>query len=375
MQYINKDLFEIEEGITYLNCSMMSPLLKSVKEAGFKALDKRSKPWELSESDWFVDAENLRSKAADIFQTSGDNIAIVPSVSYGLATAAKNFSVKPGKSIVVIEDQFPSNYYVWDNLCKQNDLKIITIKKQNDKLLTDTILEKINPDTGIVAVTNCHWVDGSLIDLEKICNAVKSVNAYLVLDLSQSLGVLPTNINKIDPDFAVAVGYKWLLGPYSLGYLYVSPKWQHKGEPLEYNWSARKGSDDFSKLTGYVSEYWTGARKFDMGESAQFNTLPMSIAALEQILKWGVENIQSSVKDLTKMISENIRYDKDSQRPITPNAGHIVGIPLGNRNKELLKKKFKENNIFVSFRGSSIRVSPHLYNDVSDIERLLNCLY
>ena len=372
-----KHLFEIDNDITYLNCAMMSPLLKSVKEAGIKALEKRAKPWKLTERDWFDDAEILRGKAAKIFQTSENNIALIPSVSYGLATAAKNIfmaspKLKAGKSIIVVEDQFPSNFYVWDNLSKQQDLKLITIKKENDKILTDSILENINSKTGIVAVPNCHWIDGSLIDLEKISEAVKSVGAYLALDLSQSLGVLPVNINKIDPDFAVAVGYKWMLGPYSLGYMYVSPKRQDSGEPLEYNWSTRKGSDDFSKLTGYVSEYQTGARKFDMGESAQFNILQMSIAALDQILQWGVENIQASIKILTDKISENL--SNNYEKPLTPHAGHLMAVPIGTRDKELLKKRFKEKKIFVSFRGTSIRIAPHLYNDASDIDRLLECL-
>jgi selenocysteine lyase/cysteine desulfurase len=196
----------------------------------------------------------------------------------------------------------------------------------------------------------------------------------LVLDLSQSLGALSININKIDPDFAVAVGYKWMLGPYSLGYMYISPRWQDKSEPLEYNWSTRKGSVDFSKLTGYTSEYRTGARKFDMGEFAQFNTMPMSIAALDQILKWRVENIQSSIKMLTDIISENLSKVKAYQKPLTPNAGHIIAVPIGNHDKESLKKKFSEKKIIVSLRGSSIRISPHLYNDTSDIDRLLECL-
>ncbi len=263
---------------------------------------------------------------------------------------------------------------MWDELSKKLGLKILTVKKQNDKLLTDNILENINSETGIVAIPNCHWMDGSLIDLEKISEAVKTVNAHLVLDLSQSLGALPVNINKIDPDFAVSVGYKWMLGPYSLGYMYVSPRWQEKGEPLEQNWSIRKGSDDFAKLTGYTTEYRTGTRKFDMGEFAQFNTLPMSIAALDQILKWGVENIQSHIKVLTNIISENLCKDKGYQRPVTPNAGHIISVPIGNRNVESLKKKLSENKIFVSFRGSNIRISPHLYNDASDIEKLISCL-
>ncbi len=369
-----KDLFEIDNEIVYLNCAMMSPLLKSVKETGINGLERRAKPWKLRDKDWFENAEVLRNKAAKIFQTSVDSVAIVPSVSYGLAVAAKNLKVERRKSIIIIEDQFPSNYYVWDNLSKQLDLKIITIKKQNDKLLTDSILEKINSETGIVAIPNCHWIDGSLINLETISEAAKTVNAYFVLDLSQSLGVLPININKIDPDFAVAVGYKWMLGPYSLGYMYVSPRWQDKGEPLEYNWNTRKGSDDFSKLTGYTSEYRTGARKFDMGEFSQFNTMPMSIAALDQILKWGVENIQSSIKVLTNIISENFSKDKAYKKPLTPYAGHIIAVPIGNRDAESLKKKLSENKVVVSYRGSSIRISPHLYNDTSDINKLINCL-
>jgi selenocysteine lyase/cysteine desulfurase len=367
------NLFDIEEGITYLNCSSMSPLLKSVKEAGINSLERRSKPWKLTDKDWFEDAEVLRNKASKIFQTSVDNVALIPSASYGLATAAKNLKVKSGKSIILIEEQFPSNFYVWDELTKKLDLKLITIKKQNDKLLTDSIIESINSETGIIAIPNCHWIDGSLIDLERISKAVKEVNAYLILDLSQSLGALPINIDKIDPDFAVSVGYKWMLGPYSLGYMYVSSRWQN-GEPLEYNWSARKGSDDFKSLTFYTPEYRNGARKFDMGEFSHFNTMRMAIAALDQILNWGVENIQSYIKELTNIISENLSKHKDYQKPLTPNAGHIISVPIGNRDLESLKKKFVENKIFVSFRGSSIRISPHLYNDDSDINKLLNCL-
>ncbi|HSP86669.1 MAG TPA: aminotransferase class V-fold PLP-dependent enzyme [Ignavibacteriaceae bacterium] len=368
-----KNLFELDKGVTYLNCANMSPLLKSVKEAGINALERRGKPWDLVSLDWFTDGEVLRKKAANIFRTTADNISFIPSASYGLATAAKNFHLKNSKSIILIEDQFPSNYYVWDNLSKKLDLKIITIKKENDKLLTESILENINSETAIVAIPNCHWIDGSLIDLEKISKAIKEVNAHLVLDLSQSLGVLPINIDKIDPDFAVSVGYKWMLGPYSFGYMYVSPRWQDKGEPLEYNWSTRKGSEDFSTLTNYTSEYRTGARKFDMGEFSQFNTLRMAIAALDQILNWGVENIQSYTKILTNYISENLGKNINYQKPVTPNAGHIIAVPIGN-NAKGLKNKLSKNKIVVSYRGSFIRISPHLYNDISEIDKFINCL-
>ncbi len=378
---IFKDLFELDEDITYLNCASMSPLLKSAKEAGIKSIEKRSKPWTLTDVDWFGDAEILRGKVSQVFQTSADNIAVIPAASYGLALAAKNIGrtiiSSPKKSngnIILIDDQFPSNYYVWDNLSKQFDLKINIIIKQHNKELTDLLIESINTDTVIVAIPNCHWIDGSLIDLERVSTAVKSVNAYLVLDLSQSLGALPININKIDPDFAVATGYKWMLGSYSLGYMYIAPRWQDIGEPLEYNWAARKGSEVFAALTNYTTEFKTGGRKFDMGEYAQFNSVPLAIAAVDQILKWGVENIQSNIKILTDIINNSIYSGGNFKLPVTPKASHIASVPLLNRNVDLIKQRLIDKKIYVSFRGDTIRVSPHLYNDTSDINNFLECL-
>jgi len=111
-----------------------------------------------------------------------------------------------------------------------------------------------------------------------------------------------------------------------------------------------------------------------MGEFAQFNTIQMSIAALDQILKWGVENIQSSIKLLTDIISENFAKDKTYLKPLTPKAGHIISVPVGNRDIKSLKQKILEKKIKISFRGSSIRISPHLYNDANDINSLIDCL-
>jgi selenocysteine lyase/cysteine desulfurase len=369
-----KKLFDIDNEIIYLNCANMSPLLKSVKDAGIKGLESRAKPWKLTAKDFFENAEILRRYAGEIFQTSEDNIAIIPSASYGLATAAKNLKVTAGKAVLILENQFPSNFYVWDNLATQLDLKIIIVKRQDRKGLTHCILECINSETGIVAIPNCHWMDGALIDLERISEAVKAVNAFLVLDLSQSLGALPINIGKIDPDFAVSVGYKWLLGPYGLGYMYVSPRWHGKGEPLEYSWQTRKGSDDFTSITSYTSDYRKGARKFDMGEYSQFNTIHMAIAALKQILEWDVKNIQSSLKALTQIVSDNCSINKTNQFVLTPTAGHIISIPIGDKDSSHIKKKLSDNKIVISYRGTFIRVSPYLYNDTSDIESLVRCL-
>jgi selenocysteine lyase/cysteine desulfurase len=218
-----------------------------------------------------------------------------------------------------------------------------------------------------VSIPNCHWTDGTYIDLEKISEAVKAVNAFLVLDLSQSLGVLPINIEKIDPDYALTVGYKWLLGPLGMGYMYIAPRWQDSSEPLEYSWITRKGSDNFKELTTYTNDYRAGARKFDMGEFSQFNLMPMSIAGLKQITGWKIENIQSALAELTTLIAERLSLEKLER------VGHIIGIPLADRDINTIKNKLSEKKIVVSFRGTSIRISPHLYNEAGDIDKLVEC--
>ena len=368
-----KDLFLLEQGLTYLNCANMSPMLKSVNEAGLQALETRATPWKIASEDWFSNAEKLRILASRIFQTDSDNIALIPSASYGLAAAAKNFNLSAGKEIIVLDQQYPSNYYVWGNLASQQNLEIVIVQKIKNKTLTESILEKINSKTGIIAVPNCHWINGIYIDLQQISEASKSVGSYFVLDLSQSLGVLPIDIDKIDPDFAVSVGYKWLMGPYGLGYMYVSKKWQDVGEPLEYSWLNKKGSENFANLVNYESGYREGARKFDMGGFPQFNILPMSIAALEQVNNWEIGYVQAEIKKLTdKIITYKKQVGNYDETAIS--VGHIASIPLNNLNVNKLKERLQSDNVVISFRGTSIRVSPHLYNDFDDIDKLLFCL-
>ncbi len=256
-------------------------------------------------------------------------------------------------------------------MANAQNLQIVTIKKSKDKTLTESILEKITNKTGIIAIPNCHWIDGALIDLYQISAAAKTVSSYLVLDLSQSLGVLPIDIDRIQPDFAISVGYKWMLGPYSLAYMYVSERWQEKGEPLEYSWVTRKGSEDFSDLN-YVQGFRKGARKFDMGELAQFHLLPIAIAGLEQILTWKTNFIQAEIRKLTDKIVK-YKKEKNLMDENFTGAGHITSIPFNNLDSAILKNRLQENKISISFRGTVIRVSPHLYNSKEDIDKLINC--
>jgi len=369
-----RDLFEIPDGVTFLNCANMSPQLRSVTSSGIEAVKSKESPWLISPPDWFSAPERLRELAAKLIGVDAEAVALVPSVSYGIAIAAANVKVERGQYIVLLNEQFPSNVYAWKVLAAQQNANIRTVQREPGGTWTDAVLAAIQNDTAVVTVPNCHWTDGSLIDLVQVGAKARSVGAALVVDASQSLGAYPIDIMKVQPDFLVSVGYKWLMGPYGLGYLYVAPVWREQGLPIENSWLSRAGSEDFARLVDYQDEYRSGARRFDMGEFPQFVLVPMAIEALRQILNWGVENIQNSLAILTKEIEQRVLKIGGSALPAGKRAAHMIGIRLPNGLPDQLSKRLASENIFVSIRGDSIRVAPHLYNDKADIDRLFEVL-
>jgi selenocysteine lyase/cysteine desulfurase len=306
--------------------------------------------------------------------TDSDAVALVPAASYGIATAAANLPLSPGQTIVILHQQFPSNVYAWYELAKKKGGRVVVAQREPDVDWTEALIEAIEENTAIVAVPQCHWTDGSMVDLERVGKRARSVGAGLVIDASQSLGAGVLDLERIQPDFLTAVGYKWLLGPYGLGYLYVAPKWRESGVPLEQSWIARAGSDDFSRLVDHTDAYRPGARRFDMGESPQFVLAPMAIAALQQILAWGVERIQQTLSLLTEKVAQLAAEIDYSVLPAEQRSAHMIGIRPAHGIPANLAQALQEANVFVSVRGDSIRIAPYLYNDVNDLERLFEVL-
>jgi len=381
-------LFTLPENITYLNCANMSPLMKTVEEAGIRAIEERRRPWAISADQWFEPAEELRSLFAGLIGAGRDQVALIPSVSYGIAIAKNNIQLNPSQKIVVLDQEYPSNVYAWKELSAASGAAMVTVKREGDESWTAAVLKAIDEHTGLVAISNCHWTDGSLIQLELVSKKVKEVNARLVIDASQSLGAYPLDVARIQPDFLVTVGYKWLMGPYNLAYLYADPRYLQDGRPIEFSWMVKAGSDDFTRLVDYTEAYKPGARRFDAGEFASFIHIPMATAALRQLSAWGVEHIQETLSGLTDNISIRARelglatparepWLAAGEQEISARqtrVGHMVGIRFPGDRIEAVRKKLVENNIYISFRGSSMRVAPHLYNDVRDVERLFEVL-
>jgi selenocysteine lyase/cysteine desulfurase len=368
-----RHLFDIPEDVAYLNCAYMSPLMKPALEAGTAGLARKAHPWEITADKFFSGADEFREIASQIIDSSPDDIAIVPSASYGIATAARNLPLQKGQSILVLEEQFPSNYYPWQRRAEETGAKLKVVAWPEDSDWTSGVLNSLTADVAIAALPHVRWTSGGRLDLVRISEACREIGAALALDLTQSLGALPFSVNDVQPDFAVAATYKWLLGPYSAGLLYVAPKRQG-GMPLEENWIQRANASDFSSLILYTENYDKGARRFDMGERANFALLPAAVCAMKQLLQWNIARISEISGTLNRHLAQ-AAADLGFFAPAEPlRAPHYLAL----RRKDAIPKELPEmlakEKVFVSIRGSSIRVTPNVYNTAEDCDRLIACL-
>jgi selenocysteine lyase/cysteine desulfurase len=267
------DKFDIPNDVHYLNCAYMSPQLRSVTEAGVRAMARRGKPWQLTPADFFAESEQVRGLFVELVCADVDGVAIIPSVSYGIGVAAANLPIDAGQHILYLDDQFPSNVYPWMEVAEERNAQLVTVPRPADHDWASAVLEQIDSNTAVVAVSNCHWTDGTLLDLVRVGRKARETGAALVVDATRSLGAAAFDIAKIQPDLLVTATYKWLLGPYSLGFVYVAEKWR-TGKPLEYGWIVRAGSENFGGLVDYNRDFQPGARRFDVGERSNFALRP-----------------------------------------------------------------------------------------------------
>ena len=366
-------LFDVPDHVSYLNCAYMSPLMKSVSEAGKKGVMRKASPWEISPSDFFTDSESLREVFARLIRCTADDVAITPAVSYGISTAARCLPVEKGQSIVIAEGQFPSNYYPWRERAKEVEAEVKIVPRPSDGDWTSAVLEALDDSTAIVALPHCHWADGGLFDLRLIGEHCRNRGIYLVVDASQSLGILPFSVQEVQPDFLAVPTYKWLLGPYSLGFLYVSKRWQDS-LPIEHSWFHRRDAENFSALVDYEERFVAGARRFDVGERSNFALLPMADAAIRQILDWGVENIRDTVTAVSRRLAEETSSLGLESLPASLRASHYLCLNLPEKAPADLPSHLAKDHVYVSIRGSSLRVTPHLYNTEQDVDRFLTAL-
>jgi len=370
-------LFEMPRDICYLNSASYSPLPLRTQDAGRAAIGRKGKPWTLDADFANGQHERARTAAARLIHADPADIALIPSIGYGVATAAKVLTIDRGARVIVLEDDHSSPVLEWQTRAAAQGFTVETVRRPGDGDWTSAVLAAIQrsgaPPVSLASISSVHWSDGGLIDIEKVGAALRQRAATFLVDATHSAGVLTMDVKRLDPDFVLFPTYKWLLGPYGRAFLYIAKRHQG-GIPLEQTSFGRRDVRAENEVYFADVRYVSDAGRFDMGERDHFISMEMASIGMEMMAEWGATAIAQRLLMLTERIAEGVRGTGVGvpERHLRP--PHILSLSFRDGMPTGLIEGLATEGIYVAARLGRMRISPHVYNDEADAERFVAAL-
>ncbi len=366
-------LFPVTERANYLNHAAVSPPPRPTINAIQAQLADVSENGSVNFRDWLAVKESARRLLAEMLGARPAQVAFMRNTSDGLSTVANGLNWRPGDNLVTFRNEFPSNIYPWLRLRDAFGVEVRMCEERDGRIDLDELIALIDGRTRIVAVSMVQYASGFRADLERIGRAARAHDALLVVDVIQGLGVLPIDVEAEFVDVAAGAGHKWLLTPEGVGLLYLSARARERIQPTLVGWISVPDPDDFANF----EQGWNrGTLAWETGTSpvSLFYGLEASLKLLNQI---GIPAIQAHLEMLTDHLCERLRdtaYRVVSSRRAGEKSQilcieHTAGLsPMD------LYVHLKDRNIITAPRGGRLRISPHLYNTVEEIDALVQAL-
>ncbi|THD75487.1 MAG: aminotransferase class V-fold PLP-dependent enzyme [Bradyrhizobium sp.] len=372
-----RDLFEMPRNICYLNSASYSPLPLRTQQAARAAVGRKAMPWTLDAAFANGQHERARVAAARLINADPADIALIPSISYGVATAAKVLTIPRGTRVIVLENDHSSPVLEWQTRADAEEFTVETIRRPADGDWTSAVLAAIErsgaPLVSLASISSVHWSDGGSIDIEKVGAALRQRGAMFLIDATHSAGVLTMDVRRLDPDFVIFPTYKWLLGPYGRAFLYIARRHQG-GIPLEQTAFGRRDVRAENEVYFTDTRYVPDARRFDMGERDHFISMEMASIGMEMMAEWSQAAIVQRLLMLTERIAEGVRGfgvgvpERRVRAPHILSLGFKDGLPAG------LVEGLATEGVYVAARLGRMRISPHVFNDEADADRFVAAL-
>jgi selenocysteine lyase/cysteine desulfurase len=367
-------LFDIPREICYLNAASWSPLPIATQEAGRVGVARKGRPWSIDPALSERQFERARRAAARLINAEPDDVALISSVSYGVAAAAKLATVPAGTRVLVLENDHSSAVLEWTTRARAGRFTVDAVPRPDDGDWTAAVLAAIDapgtPPVVLASISSVHWADGGTIDMDRVAAALRKQGAMLLVDATHAAGVMKIDVRAFDPDFLVFPTYKWLLGPYGRAFLYIAKRRQD-GVPLEQTSYGRRAINSEQETYYRDIEFVAGARRFDMGERDHFISLEMASVGMELLAQWGCDAVQARLRTLTCRLADELRDDGVTIPDVAVRAPHILSLQFPAGMPERLVRELADEQVYVAPRIGRMRISPHVYNDEEDIERFL----
>lgn len=365
------DAFRIPEGRLYFDTASNAPRTVAVDAALREAWAEATAPWRLSFADWEAQVERVRAQASRLFHADhredADAVALVPSVAHAMSAVAAGWPLRAGDVVGIADGEFPSALLPWQVRCAATGARLEAVPRADATVGFLALLER---RPALLVLSESHWRDGRRLDLDRIAVAARDAGVPLVLDLSQSLGVLPCDVDRWRPAFAMSVGYKWLLAHKGLCPLWASPEWRERIAPIEQHWQGRAPAAAWRFDVDRAPPYRDGARRFDGGEVADPLRLAVLETALAQVLAWTPAAIATRLDALLARLRTQLEDAGLGHWCIAPSSPHLLGLAPPASRLDALRQAFAAAGMVCIERDGVFRLAPHLHVDEAAIDRV-----
>jgi selenocysteine lyase/cysteine desulfurase len=363
--------FDLPPSVCYLDAASITPRASRIATAGIEAIGRTLRPWAHRNIDKAPLVQRLRELTAALIGANPRDMALTPAVSYGIATAAANVPVRAGSRVLALAGDHPSSSLVWQKAALAAGASVDTVARPADGDWTRAIVERIDdaraPAVSVAALAPLHWSDGALIDLSRIAPLLHARGAALVIDATQAAGVMPLDVQALQPDFLAFPAYKWLLGPYGCAYLYAHPR-HHEGVPLEHHMGNRVFPNLTPRDAVHDFSFLPGAQRFDRGERDDGLLLSLAAGGLELLHSVSAAERLAHVRALTDRLAAGLAGLPVECLASSLRAPHVMGLQLRGAEALPTVRALEQVSVFTSARLGNLRVAPYLYNDDDDID-------
>ena len=362
------------DDVTYLNFAAHAAIPRVALNAVQLSVAAKMRPHIVDDRSFFSVAASLRQTLATLIGASADEVALTSGAGAGLAAIAYALKWSAGDEVIIARGEFPVQYATWKPMEAREGIKVRIAVPQGQFIQSDDLVAAMTPSTRVVSVSHVRFDDGSMLDVSSLAAACKRNGTLLVLDVSQSCGAIPMNVDDLQADFIVCAGYKYLLSPWGTGFLWTRNENLDSLRPGPYNWLSQ-GVESFARLNYVDPDPAPTLSRWDSAEAASVYNFNLTVmeASAKFVLNASPALIRDHNQALIDYFFERLPEGYRLASPRQASQRGVFGcIQAGSRgDTEFLYQTLRDERFVVALREGKIRVAPHLLNSTQDMDRLL----
>lgn len=367
VQALIEQEFNLQDDLVHLNHAAVGPWPRRTLQAVEAFARENHQLGSLHYPSWIEVETRLRERGARLINARAEDIALVKNTSEALSIVAWGLDWQPGDTVVISDEEFPSNRIVWESL-EARGVQVRQVNLHGAQSPEQALFEAIDPKTRLLAISSVQYASGLRVNLEQLGEQCRQHNVLFCVDAIQSLGAMQIDVQACGADFVMADGHKWMLGPEGLALFYSRPQAREQLRLFEYGWHMVEQMGDFDNPQWQPAH---SARRFECGSPNMLciHALDASLSLLEEI---GMATIEQQVLANSQRMFDTIGQLSNLELITDTQAGRYAGIVVFKHKQipvEQLYSRLMEQHVLCAQRGGGIRFSPHFYTPWTKIEQ------